>query len=200
MSTTAAIYTRVSHKSQDTASQEPELKKWEAGNGGKATWYTDKVTGATMDRPGFNRLMAAVRAGEITTIVVWRLDRLGRTAMGLTGLFQELTDRGVNLVSIRDGLDLSTPAGRMMANVLASVAQFEKEVRSERQTAGIQVAKEKGVKFGRPAVGAGGGKRVKVTPEQEVQVRRLAADGISKTEIGKATGLSRPTVYAILAH
>ncbi len=173
------------------------MKKWEDGNV-KAKWFTDKFTGKTMDRPGFNKIMEGVRAGEIKTVVVWRLDRLGRTAMGLTALFQEFTDRGVNLVSIKDGLDLSTPAGRLMANVLASVAQFEKEVRSERQTAGIEVAKSKGVKFGRPATGTGTGKRVKVTPEQETQIRKLAAEGISKTEIGKATGLSRPTVYAIL--
>jgi DNA invertase Pin-like site-specific DNA recombinase len=192
-----AIYTRVSDKSQDAASQEPDLRKWENANG-KATWFRDKFTGKSMDRPGFAKMLAAVRAGEVKTIVVWRLDRLGRTAMGLTALIRELTDRGVNLVSLRDGLDLSTAAGRLMAHVLASVSQYETEVRSERQTAGIAVAKSKGVKFGRPATGPGSGKRVKVTPEQEAAVKRLAADGVSKTAIAKTTGLSRPTVYALL--
>ncbi len=196
MSSTA-IYTRVSSKSQDTASQLPDLRKWEVANS-PATWHTDKATGANMDRPGFTRMMDGVRDGSVKTIVVWRLDRLGRTAMGLTALFAELTDRGVNLVSIRDGMDLATPAGRMMANVLASVAQFEREVRSERQTAGIAVAKAKGVKFGRPATGIGSGKRIKVTAEQEAAVRRLASEGKGKTAIARTVGLSRPTVYAIL--
>lgn len=191
---TIAIYTRVSSKTQDTASQLPDLKKWEAANG-KAVWFTDKFTGKTMDRPGFAKLMAGVQAGTIKTVVVWRLDRLGRTASGLTTLFQDFIERGVNLVSIKDGLDLSTPAGRMMANVLASVAQFETEVRSERQMAGIEVAKAKGVKFGRPA---GPGKRTKVTPEQIDMVRRLDSEGQTKVAIAKTTGLSRPTVYAIL--
>jgi DNA invertase Pin-like site-specific DNA recombinase len=196
MSSTA-IYTRVSSKSQDTASQLPDLRKWEAVNS-PATWYTDKATGANMDRPGFEKILAGVRDGSVKIIVVWRLDRLGRTAMGLTALFHELRERKVNLVSIRDGLDLSTPAGNLMANVLASVAQFEKEVRSERQTAGIAVAKSKGVQFGRPATGIGTGKRIKVTVEQEQTVRRLAAEGQGKTMIARTVGLSRPTVYAIL--
>ncbi len=195
--TTIAIYTRVSSKSQDTASQEPDLKKWESGNG-KAIWHTDKFTGKTMERPGFDKLLSGIRDGSVKTLVVWRLDRLGRTASGLTALIQELTDRKVNLVSIRDGLDLSTPAGRMMANVLASIAQFEREIRSERQLAGIEVAKSKGTKFGRPATGLGTGKRIKVKPEQMELTRRLAAEGMSKTAIAKATGLSRPTIYTIL--
>ncbi len=194
---TTAIYTRVSSKSQDAASQEPDLKRWEAANG-KGTWYSDKFTGTTMDRPGFNKLMVGVRDGSIKTVVVWRLDRLGRTAMGLTALFQEFIDRKVNFISIKDGLDLSTPAGRLMANILASAAQYEKEVRGERQTAGIEVAKSKGVQFGRPATGLGTGKRIKVTPEQEQQVRKLAAEGQSKTTIARTTGLSRPTIYSIL--
>jgi DNA invertase Pin-like site-specific DNA recombinase len=193
-----AIYTRVSSTSQDIASQLPDLKRWEAGNG-KAVWYTDKVSGSTMDRPGFAKMMAGVRAGEITTIVVWRLDRLGRTAMGVTALIQELTDRKVNLVSVREGFDLQTTTGRLMANMMASFGQFEREVRSERQIAGIEAAKSKGVKFGRPATGVGSGKRTKVTPEQEATVRRLASEGQGKTAISAAVGLSRPTVYAILA-
>src|SRR4051812_17226493 len=123
------IYTRVSSRSQDHRSQIPDLKAWESANG-KARWHRDTFTGKTMDRPGFTRMMQAIRDGD--TLVIWRIDRLGRTASGLTKLFDELIRRRIRLVSLKDGLDLSTPAGRLMANMLASVAAYETEVRSER--------------------------------------------------------------------
>src|SRR5512135_1612902 len=127
-----AVYARVSSRSQDTASQEPDLKRWAKGQNSPVVWFRDKFTGKSMDRPGWNKLMKAVQEGKVSALVVWRLDRLGRTAQGLTTLFEDLRDRKVNLVSLRDGLDLSTPAGRLMANVLASVAQYETEIRAER--------------------------------------------------------------------
>jgi DNA invertase Pin-like site-specific DNA recombinase len=106
-----AIYLRVSSRSQDTASQEPDLRRWAGGQDSPVAWYRDRFTGKSMDRPGWNKLMKAVQDGKVSAIVVWRLDRLGRTAKGLTALFDDLTRRKVNLVSLRDGLDLSTPAG-----------------------------------------------------------------------------------------
>lgn len=190
-----AIYLRVSSAAQDTASQEPDLKRWAKGIDGPVIWYRDKFTGRTMDRPGWNKLIADVEAGRVGTVAVWRLDRLGRTAKGLTGLFEDLVRRRVNLVSIRDGLDLSTAAGRLMANVLASVAAYETEVRAERVIAGQAAAKARGVRFGRPE---GTGKRIKVTPEQEATIRRLKAEGQKVAAIARATGLSRPTVYSVL--
>jgi DNA invertase Pin-like site-specific DNA recombinase len=131
----------------------------------------------------------------VTAVVLWRLDRLGRTARGLTELFEDFRANRVNLISLKDGLDLETASGRLMANVLASVAQFEMELRSERITAGIEVAREKGVRFGRPA---GVHTRLKVTDEQATQVRRLKKEGEGVTAILRATGLSRPTVYSVL--
>lgn len=193
-----AIYVRVSSSTQDTRSQEPDLKRWASTHDTPVVWYRDVASGSKMERPGWDRLMQAVRAGEVSEVACWRLDRLGRTAVGLTQLFAELVERGVNLVSIKDGLDLGTSAGRLMAHVLASVAQYEREVRAERQRAGIDAAKVAGVRFGRPAVGKGNGTRTKVTTEQEGTVRRLASEGQSKAAIARATGLSRPTVYAIL--
>src|SRR5215472_16751842 len=144
-----AIYLRVSSRTQDTASQETELERWAQAQSEPVIIYRDSFTGKTMDRPGFSRLERAIAAGHVSTLAVWRLDRLGRTAKGLTALFEDLRYRKVNLVSLRDGLDLSTPAGRLMANVLASVAAYETEVRSERQMAGIAAAQARGVKFGR---------------------------------------------------
>jgi DNA invertase Pin-like site-specific DNA recombinase len=196
MSTTA-VYIRVSSKRQDTASQEPDVRRYLAANGlDCATVYRDKFTGRTMERPGFQKLLAAIRAGEIKNVIVWRLDRLGRTAKGLSDLFAELNVRKVNLVSLRDGLDLSTPAGRLMGHVLASVAEYETEVRAERVLAGLEAARERGVRLGRPA---GVHTAVKVTPEQAAQVGRLNGEGKGVTQIARAVGLSRPTVYRILA-
>lgn len=194
-----AIYARVSGKSQDTASQEPDLKRWADGQDGEVRWYRDKYTGKSMERPGFSKFIADVEAGKVKSITVWRLDRLGRTAKGLTTLFDDLQARKVNLISVKDGLDLSTPAGRLMANMLASVAQYETEVRAERIYAGLEVAKAKGVKLGRPkGTAAVRAKRVKVTPEQEAVIRRMKAEGEKVAAIARATGLSRPTVYSVL--
>ena len=191
-----AVYVRVSSKAQDAASQKADLDRWIAaqGKGVEVKRYADKFTGKTMDRPGWSKLMAAARAGHVAKIVVWRLDRLGRTAKGLTALFDELPRLGVNLVSLRDGVDLDTPAGRMMANVLASVAQFETEVRAERVLAGQAAARAAGKTWG----GSAKGRRLSVTDDQVKAIRRMKADGEKVAAIARATGLSRPTVYKFL--
>lgn len=198
---TAGIYARVSTRRQDEASQLPDLQRWAKAQDGEARWYRDKFTGREMNRPGWNQLEADFRQGTIRTIVIWRLDRLGRTASGLTALFDELKARKVNLVSLRDGLDLSTPAGTLMANVLASVAQYETEVRAERVLAGLEVARTRGVRLGRPALTDGQrGKRLKVNPDMEALVKRLREQQPLATVayIARSVGLSRPTVYKIL--
>ncbi|MBV8234397.1 MAG: recombinase family protein [Acidimicrobiia bacterium] len=192
-----AIYVRVSGRSQDTASQEPDLRRWAASRDAATSlkWYRDQLTGKTRDRPGWNRLVKAVQEGKVSVVVVWRLDRLGRTAKGLAELFQDLRQRQVNLVSLKDGIDLAKPSGRLIAHVLASVAQSETEVRAERIVAGQAMARAKGVRFGRPE---GTGKRIKVTPEQEATIRRLKAEGTKVAAIARAVGLSRPTIYSVL--
>jgi len=189
-----AIYGRVSSKRQDLASQIPELEKWAAAQSEEVRWYRDKFTGKSMDRPGWRKLWTAVDQGEVTKIVVWRLDRLGRTAAGLTRLFAELRERGIGLVSLKDGIDLSTPAGRMLANVLASIAQFETEVRAERVIAGQQAARAAGKSIG----GRKAGTRVRLTEEKERAVKHLHRSGTSVSEIARTLQLSRPTVYKAL--
>ena len=184
-----AIYVRVSSKQQDTRSQLPDLERWATGQAVK--WYRDKFTGKTMDRPGWNRLQAAIDAGEVSAVVVWRIDRLGRTAKGLTALFDDLRQRHVNLVSLKDGLDLSTAAGRLMAHVLASVAQFETEIRAERILAGQAAARAKGKLWG----GGKPGRRVRLSEEKERAIRQLAKQGKGISEIARVVGLSRPTIY-----
>ena len=189
-----AIYLRVSTKRQDTRSQEAELKAWAASQSEPVKWYRDKATGKNMDRPGWNQLEADFLAGKVSTIVVWRLDRLGRTAKGLTALFATLTERKINLVSLKDGLDLTTTAGRLMANVLASVAQFETELRGERVRAGQDAARAAGKVWG----GGKAGRRVRVTEADERTIHLMKDNGEKVTDIAKTVGVSRQTVYTTL--
>jgi DNA invertase Pin-like site-specific DNA recombinase len=143
-----AIYVRVSSKQQDHASQLPDLERWADSYDGEKVWYRDKFTGKTMNRPGMKKLIADLHSGKLERIVVWRLDRLGRTTQGLCQLFDELTERKVDLVSIKDGFSLASPAGRLHARILASVAEYETEIRAERVASGQAVARKKGKKWG----------------------------------------------------
>lgn len=192
-----AIYPRVSSKQQDLRSQLPDLKRWTEAyaDGQPVVWYRDKATGKTMDRPGWRKLEADIAAGKVSKVVVWRLDRLGRTASGLTALFDNLRERKVNLVSLRDGFDLQTPSGRLMANVLASVAAYENEVRSERIVAGQAAAKASGKRWG----GSRKGERKTVTDDQAAVIRQLKAAGKPVAVIARIVKVSRPTVYGVLA-
>lgn len=192
-----AVYARVSTKSQDTASQEPDLQRWLAAQpeGTPVVWYRDNFTGKTMDRPAMGKLLDAVARGDVATVLCWRLDRLGRTAKGLTAFFEDLQKAKVNLVSLKDGLDLSTPAGRLMANVLASVAAYETEIRAERVLAGQAVARASGKRWG----GSQAGRLLHVTSEQVAVVQRMRLDGAKIASIGRAVRLSRPTIYKLLA-
>ena len=191
-----AIYARVSTKRQDTRSQESDLKRWVKAFAGDVPvmWYCDHASGKSMDRSDWKRLETNINSGAVEKLVCWRLDRLGRTAAGLTALFETLQRLSVGFISIRDGVDLSTPAGRLMANVLASVAAYENEIRSERILAGQAAARAAGKRWG----GSRKGRRVKVTDEAIDMVHRLVSEGKSKAAAARATGLSRPTVYAIL--
>jgi hypothetical protein len=125
---------------------------------------------------------------------MWRLDTLGRTAKGLTSLFEDLIRWKVNLISFKHGLDLVTPAGRLMANILAGVAAYEIEVRAERILAGQAAARERGVRRG----GSIRGRRSRATVEPIAVIRRLRSAGREIAAIARATGLSRPTNYRIL--
>jgi len=186
-----AIYLRVSTKRQDLASQLPDMERWASAQTEEVKFYRDKFTGKSMDRPGWQKLQTAIERGEVSKVAVWRLDRLGRTAAGLTRLFADLQERRIGLVSLKDGIDLSTPAGRMLANVLASIAQFETEVRAERVLAGQAAAKAAGKSIG----GRKAGTRVRLTVEKERAVKRLHRTGTSISEIARTLQLSRPTIY-----
>ncbi len=189
-----AIYQRVSSRDQKFASQQPDLERHVQTVDGSIKWYKDKFTGKSMSRPGMDRLLDVVRAGKIRRIVIWRLDRLGRTTKGLCDLFDELCERKVDLVSLKDGFSLDSPAGRLHARILASVAEYETEVRAERVAAGQAVAKRNGKTWG----GSKKGWRWKVTDDQIAAISEMRKSGKPIAQIARITGLSRPTVYRVL--
>lgn len=189
-----AVYARVSTKQQDQRSQEPDRNAGRTRRANRSKWYRETATGKTMDRPGWNRLFNACQKGDVAQLAVWRLDRLGRTAKGVTALFDDLRRRRINLVSLKEGIDLGTAAGRMMAKVLASVAQYETEIRAERVMAGQAKARAEGKKWG----GSKKGRRISVNKDQIAVVQKMDVEGASKSTIARATGLSRPTIYRLL--
>lgn len=200
MSKHIAIYVRVSSKQQSTRSQLPDLERWAAAQDEPIQWFTDKLTGKLMNRPQWDKLEAAMRVGKVSSLVVWRLDRLGRTASGLTKLFDELQLRKINFVSLKEGIDLSTPAGRMMAVVLAGVAQYETEVRGERVMAGMAAKRAKAEKDGKPwkKPSSRKGQHYKLTGAMIKAIRSLHADGESISQLARTYHISRPTVYKLL--
>jgi DNA invertase Pin-like site-specific DNA recombinase len=185
------IYVRVSHKSQDTKSQEMDLRTWAKSQDDEVVWYRDQFTGTQMERPGLDRLLAGVRCGKITRIACWRLDRLGRTAKGLLNLLDELRLLNVQFISLREGFDLATPAGRLMAGMLASVAAYETEVRKERQLLGIAKAKAAGKTWG----GRNAGTRIRLTAEKEKLIHQLHDQKTPIRVISRMVELAPHTIY-----
>jgi DNA invertase Pin-like site-specific DNA recombinase len=189
-----AYYVRVSSKTQDMRSQIPDLETHACAQSGRVRWYKDAFTGTEMDRPGSEQLMKDLRAGLIGQIVIWRLDRLGRTTAELVNLLDELRDLKVGLVSLRDGsLDPTTPTGRLIYTILSSVAAYETEVRKERQMAGIQAVRNRNA--GKcPWGGSQPGRRLRVTEQKEELIKRLRQEGKRITSIAALVGLSKTDV------
>ncbi len=138
-------YARVSTSDQDLTLQTDALTK-----AGCEKLFTDKVSGAKLNRPGLTEALNFVRAGD--TLVIWKLDRLGRSIGGLIELAADLSARKIDFRSLTDGFDTATPSGRLLFHILASVAEMERELIKERTIAGLAAARAKG--------GTGGGRNV----------------------------------------
>ena len=146
------------------------------------------MSGAKDDRPGLAALLDYVRQGD--TVVVWKLDRLGRNTLNILETVKALTDRGVTLVSTTDGIDSSTAAGRMMIGVLGSLAEYERELVKERTALKRAMSLANGTKFGR---------RKKVRESSHIATaRRMKDDGHTARDIAKYLGVSRATLYRYL--
>jgi DNA invertase Pin-like site-specific DNA recombinase len=175
-------YTRVSTVSQTLEQQNEALEA-----AGVVKTFSDTMSGARDDRPGLADLIVYVREGD--TVVVWKLDRLGRNMLHILQTVKALTDRGVTLVSTTDGIDSSTAAGRMMIGVLGSLAEFERELVRERTALKRASSRANGTKFGRP-------RKVDDT-EHIATAKRMKADGHTGKDIAKYLGVSRATLYRL---
>jgi DNA invertase Pin-like site-specific DNA recombinase len=176
-------YTRVSTVSQTLDQQNAALEA-----AGVTKTFSDTMSGARDDRPGLAALLDYVRDGD--TVVVWKLDRLGRNTLHILETVKVLTDRGVTLISTTDGIDSSTAVGRMMIGVLGSLAEYERELIKERTALKRATSRANGTKFGR---------RKKVAdPGHIATARQMKADGHTAKDIAKYLGVSRATAYRYL--
>jgi putative DNA-invertase from lambdoid prophage Rac len=185
----AGLYARVSTNDQQTlAMQNRAMREYAARRGWMIALQVREVGSGAVKREARERLLEAARRREIDVVLVWRLDRWGRSVTDLLATLQELEHVGVGFVSLTEALDLTTPAGRAMAGLLAIFAEFEREVLRERTRAGLAQARQNGKRLGRP-ITAG---------LHADQIRKLHRSGISKSEISRLLQIGRTSVRRIL--
>ncbi len=148
--TRAAVYARVSTTDQKCENQLLELHRYAAARGWSATDYVDEgVSGARDRRPALDRLLADARRRRFDVLVVWRLDRLGRNLRHLVTLLEDVQALGISFVSLAEGIDATTPAGKLQMHILAAIAEFERARIAERVRAGLARARAHGQRLGR---------------------------------------------------
>ena len=176
-------YARVSTREQNLDLQRDALTK-----AGAERIFEDEASGARDDRPGLIGALSHLRSGDC--LMVWRLDRLGRTMRSLIEFTESLRERGVEFRSVTEGIDTTTPAGRFYFHILGALAQMERELIRERTNAGLAAARARGRKGGRPA---------KLTPKQIAHARRLLEDrSTTIKEVAASFNVDRATIYRAL--
>jgi putative DNA-invertase from lambdoid prophage Rac len=184
------LYARVStHDQQTLPLQIRAMREYAAKRGWIIVAHIKEVGSGASQRELRQALLAAARRREIDVVLVWRLDRWGRSVADLVSTLQELQNLGVGFVSLTEALDLTTPAGRAMAGLLAVFAEFEREILRERVRAGLDHARQQGKRLGRPPS----------VVEKAVEVRKLHRQGISKSEIARRLHIGRTSVRRLLA-
>jgi putative DNA-invertase from lambdoid prophage Rac len=147
----AAVYARVSTADQTCENQLIELRRYVEARGWASTEFVDRgVSGAKERRPALDALLKDAKRRRFDVLVVWRLDRLGRNLRHLILLLDELSALGVAFVSLAEGIDATTPAGRLQLHILGAIAEFERERIRERVLAGLRRARAQGKRLGRP--------------------------------------------------
>lgn len=175
-------YGRVSTNDQNLDSQSDAL----AAAGCDRT-FLEHASGKNTDRPQLTECLNYLRAGDV--LVIYKLDRLGRSLSDLIALTQQLDQRGIGLLSLSDGIDTTTPGGRLLFHVMGSIAQFERELIIERTTKGLAAAKARGRVGGRP---------LKLSADQRIAAAKLHATGTEPRVICESFGISRSTLSRIL--
>lgn len=173
-------YARVSTSDQKAALQLDALKA-----AGCERVFTDKgLSGSTTDRPGLTKAIKALSAGD--TLVVWKLDRLGRSLAHLVQTIADLGEREIGFRSLSDPIDTASAGGRLVLHIMGALAEFERSLVVERTQAGLQAAKRRGQKLGRPP---------SLTPEQITHARGLLDAGEQGRTVARIVGTSRATLY-----
>jgi putative DNA-invertase from lambdoid prophage Rac len=184
------LYARVSTHDQKTLPlQIRTMREYAAKRGWEIAVQIKEVGSGATERELRENLLAAARRREIDAVLVWRLDRWGRSLADLVVTLKELAELGIGFVSLTEALDLTTPTGRAMAGLLSVFAEFEREILRERIRAGLVEARRKGTKLGRPTTAA----------KKSGQIRKLHRAGVSKAEIARRLEIGRTSVRRILA-
>lgn len=184
------LYARVSTHDQQTLPLQLEaMGAYVRHRDWRAVLQIEDVGSGMAERPRRGLLMQAARRREIDAILVWRLDRWGRSLADLIVSLQELSALGVGFVSLTEAIDLTTPPGRALAGLLAVFAEFEREILRERVKAGIAQARKEGRPHGRPRSAA----------NHAARVQALYAEGVSKSEIARRLRIGRTSVRRLLA-
>lgn len=184
------LYARVSTQDQQTIPlQMRAMREYAARRGWKIALQVKEVGSGASQRERREQLLEEARRREIDVVLVWRLDRWGRSVTDLLATLQELEHLGVGFVSLTEALDLTTPAGRAMAGLLAVFAEFEREILRERVRAGLLHARQNGQRLGRPLTAA----------LHAEQVHKLQRAGVSKSAIARRLQIGRTSVRRILA-
>jgi DNA invertase Pin-like site-specific DNA recombinase len=190
---TIAAYCRVSSRHQKADSQVSEIGKWLAAHGhdeGQVQWYVDKESGKTLRRPKFEQLQKDIFAGQVGMVVIWKLDRLSRRLRDGVNVLADWCERGLKIVVVTQQIELNGAVGRMIAALLLGLAEIELEYRAERQAAGIEVAKKRGIYKGR---------KKGTTKGEPGRAKELRAKGLTTAEIAQAMGTSKRSVQRYLA-
>lgn len=183
---------RISTASQKADSQRTQIKTWLQAHGHDqegVQWFSDTETGEKISRQGIEALNAAIFAGSVKTVVVWKLDRIARNMKDGINILSQWCESGVRVVSVTQQIDLSGTVGQLVASVLFAVAEMELQHIRERQAAGIAAAKVKGVYTGR---------KKGATKAQPQRARELKQQGLKVREIANALNIAPRTVYSYL--
>lgn len=182
-----AIYTRVSTHEQSAQMQTEELRSYCARRQwGIVEEFTDNgVSGAKESRPALNRLLSDARRRKFDAVLVYRYDRFARSLRQLVNALAEFDALGIHFVSLHEGVDTSTPNGRLVFGIFASIAEFERELVRLRVRSGLAAARSRGIRLGRPPCADG---------HDIAEINRLHATGCSGREIGRRLGISEGSV------